>query len=237
MSGSSLSEGGETSSADQPIHSAARQVPKEMKHGAKSGAGMAKRATTISITGAHGTGKTTLCRALSDRLQDMGACEIGREAPRLIIDEAEDPEFLQRGQNTLERQLMVFLFQALEENRTNELQDGFIIHDRTPVDVLAYTLILNPGLSDRVEGQVLMTAVRRWIHRYRNIYKVPIEFPLVEDGVREPDLEFQALVDQKLDELYRHFNIQPYIVTGSVDERIDQILKIELSDTSLVAAD
>lgn len=194
---------------------------------------MKRNITVISITGAHGTGKTTLCRALFNRLEDLGCCEIGREAPRLIIDEAEDPAFLQRGQNTLERQLMVFLFQALEESRACDIDDGFVIHDRTPVDVLAYTLILNPSLRQQVEGEVLMSAVRRWIHRYRNIYKTPIEFPLIEDGVREPDLEFQALVDETLDELYDHFNIRPHIVTGSIEQRVDQILAIELAERKL----
>ena len=55
------------------------------------------------------------------------------------------------------------------------------------------------------------------------IFKLPIEFPAEDDGVREVDLKFQNDIDQQIDALYFLFGIVPIVVTGSVERRAETI--------------
>ena len=146
---------------------------------------------------------------------------ICREAPHLIMDEVSDPTFFHLNQNTLSRQLLIFIFQAMEER--NEQEVDILIHDRTPVDILAYTFLVNPDYEHSVEGRLLSSAVHRWLSRYDIVFRTPIEFPMPLDGTRDPDLSFQRRVQEKIDELYRTFRCDPITVRGSVEERVKQV--------------
>ena len=70
----------------------------------------------IALTGAHGTGKTTLCSRLGSNLANGTSFAICREVPRVIIGTTGDGHFFQRGHNTPLRQMMIFLYQIVEED-------------------------------------------------------------------------------------------------------------------------
>jgi predicted ATPase len=172
----------------------------------------------IALTGAHGTGKTTLAKALANDLESLGRLGACREAPRLIIERVGDPEFFRRGNNTPARQAMIFLEHVLEEQR-QAVNCDILITDRTLVDHLAYTAILFPDAEKSLEFEVYKKISFETLGDYGTIFKLPIEFTLVDDGVREAELEFQVAIDRKIDDLYREAKVAPVVVSGSVKER------------------
>jgi len=119
----------------------------------------------IAFTGAHGTGKTTLCNELASMLKGHDDVVISREVPRVIVDTVGDPEFFRRGNNSLERQLLIFFYQATED-RFLTLKSKYVLHDRTMVDHLAYTTTLFPEFRKREEYTALISAIRTWLSQY-----------------------------------------------------------------------
>lgn len=178
----------------------------------------------IALTGAHGTGKTTLANELIRALAYLGRTASCREAPRLIIDLVGDQEFFRRGNNTPLRQGIIFLEHVLEESRNLDSCD-VLIADRTLIDHLAYTAVLFPETESTIEFAAYRKISFDTLQGYERIYKIPIEFPVEDDGVREAAIEFQAQVNRKIDDLYEEARYQPTIITGSVEERVKKIVK------------
>lgn len=172
----------------------------------------------IAVSGAHGTGKTTLCENLQMRFMDTSSLEICREVPRVIIETVEDQEFFRRENNTVVRQFLIFLYQ-MEEERTRGLSTHVLLCDRTPVDHLAYTLLNHPDFSETPECRALEKIISVWLSTFDQIFKVPIEFEVKDDGVREAASEFQKEIDRTIDHLYQKFDIRPSVVSGSVEDR------------------
>ena len=172
----------------------------------------------IAVSGAHGTGKTTICEHMLSRLSESHDLAICREVPRVIIDAVGDPHFFRRKNNTVERQFLIFLFQLEEERKQGEGR-AILLCDRTPVDHLAYMLVNHPEFSKTPEFDALSRLIAPWLSTFDAIFKVPIEFELIDDGVREGAQKFQSSIDQKIDLLFDRFEVNPIIVTGSVEER------------------
>lgn len=177
----------------------------------------------IAFTGAHGTGKTTLCEALKAQLAS-DPVYVSREVPRVIVDAVGDPGFFRRGNNSFARQLLVLFYQATDD-RFFDASAALVLHDRTMVDHLAYTGVLFPEHRSSPEYTALVTAVRRWLDQYVVIFKVPIEFAALDDGVREADVAFQAAIDQEIDALYKAMGRETVEVRGTVEERARFVLE------------
>lgn len=178
----------------------------------------------LALTGAHGTGKTTLCRFLGEKTFAGHPVAYCREVPRVIIEQAKEDEFFRRTNNSPLRQSLIFLYQLIEEVKQARGAE-FLICDRTVVDHLAYSSVLFPETTLTIEYRVVLEAVRAWVSEYDAIFKLPIEFAVEDDGVRESDVKFQNEIDRKIDELYSLFDVSPVVVTGSVEQRADQINK------------
>ncbi len=179
----------------------------------------------LALSGAHGTGKTTLITAVYDRLKDSQKIEICREVPRVIGDVVGEKEYFRRGNNTELRQCAIFLYQVMEDFFVHSRAE-IVLSDRTMVDHLAYTEILFPEFGSTSEYEVVSNAVQRWLETYDHILKVPIEFQVEDDGTREADIAFQKAIDEKIDELYAKYGISPSTVTGSVLDRTSQVIGI-----------
>lgn len=179
----------------------------------------------LALSGAHGTGKTTLLNAVYADLKSNHNITVCKEVPRVIGEVVSDKEYFRRGKNSELRQCAIFLFQVIEDY-FGEKQADILISDRTMVDHLAYTEVLFPDFSRTTEYQVISSAVGRWIATYDHIIKVPIEFQVEDDGTRESDLDFQRAIDSKIDMLYANFGVDPSTVTGSVSNRTAQVINI-----------
>ncbi|MEQ1933527.1 MAG: ATP-binding protein [Fimbriimonadaceae bacterium] len=175
----------------------------------------------IALTGSHGTGKTTLIRFLGEQLQ-LPPSAMCREVPRVIIEKVQDDTFFRRGNNTPLRQMLLFFYQVMEEQNLQQGAD-LVLSDRTVVDHLAYTGVLFPEFKRTEEYRAAMEGVHNWLPSYDAIFKIPIEFPVLDDGVREGEAAFQAEIDGAIDGLYHDAGIETIRVGGSVRERADLI--------------
>ena len=176
----------------------------------------------IALTGAHGTGKTTLAAALRNYFiteTEFHSVSICREVPRIITELIQEDDFFKRDHNTPLRQSLIFLYQVIEDHLVTNNAD-IVITDRTMVDHLAYTLVLFPYFRKKKEYAIIHEATVSWMQTYKYIFKLPIEFSIVGDGVRENDAMFQAEIDAKINSLYQEFGMEPIRISGSVRDRI-----------------
>ncbi len=153
----------------------------------------------IAFIGAHGVGKTTLCYNLTGEMKKLGLnvtmlTEVARQCP-LPINKG----------GGFESQLWIMTRQISEE--LSHLKDhDHLVCDRSILDTYIYHLVLQG------EDGLLSKLLNHWIGSYDFLFKVPIKFPLVEDGVRDTDNEFQKKVDQVMDRLLKDRNIKHYIL-------------------------
>lgn len=176
----------------------------------------------VAVSGAHGTGKTTLLDALSH--VEGNAFHIIPEIPRLLIDLAGDATFLRRGRNTVINQIAIIAGQMALEERSS-VDSGLVICDRTVADHWAYTSLLFPGDLLSPALQLVDQAVHEWLGTYDRIFLLRPEFALLDDGTREDSIAFQTRVDTFLHSYYAEAGVAITYLPGSLDERTTTFLR------------
>lgn len=179
----------------------------------------------VAFSGAHGTGKTTLLTRVAHLLGDSRGVRICKEVPRDIIATIGDTNFFRAGQNTPLRQMLILLQQVVDE-QISATDWRVMLLDRTLVDHLAYTLDLFPDLGDGPEFRILRRIVMKWVRDIDIVFKLPIEFDIVGDGVRGQDKEFQVRIDRRIDELYLQSGVQPILIAGDIETRSSTVVQI-----------
>ena len=143
----------------------------------------------IAFIGTHGIGKTTLayelCNELKKQHLDVGFIdEIARRCP-FPINEA----------TSLEAQTWILATTIARELELGKIYPN-IICDRSVLDNYVY-LYHKFGHIPELHG-----LTRYWVRTYDLLFKVPFTRKYLRpDGVRSTDLEFQEIIDQKLDQL------------------------------------
>lgn len=149
----------------------------------------------IAISGAHGTGKTTLAEELADRLTGFDLVE---EPYWQLVEEGHafsQPPTFEDFEVQLERSIVSVL-----ENTGN------VIFDRCPLDLLAY-LIANPE-GPGFDPQTRIEGVRDALRLIDLVVFVPIEDPDRIHGV-----EFSSM-RQRVDEELREFVMEDRLELG-----------------------
>jgi nicotinamide riboside kinase len=171
----------------------------------------------IAIVGSFSTGKTTTAEILAQRLDLPLLPEVAREVVELgfKLDKDASPE----------TETLIFLRQYNNEISTEEF-----VGDRSMIDVMAYAGWVLDNRERTKEfylwDECVRLAERTLRTAYSHVFYLPIEFPIVLDGLRPDDPEFQKDIDERLLRLLKSHDIDYETVTGSIDERIEKIEKV-----------
>ncbi len=175
----------------------------------------------IGVSGAHGVGKTTLLHAICDA--------VGRERIELIVGISRSLIADGYGMGpSLTADSLARYYVVYRRLEAEALQTGKnVLVDRTLWDGLAYELA-NREIGHRTalsaELFELFTNLAREITgRFHCILYVPIEFPLVQDGVRPADSTYQQSVDKHLVMLLADATCPVHVVRGSLQDRLSVV--------------
>lgn len=168
----------------------------------------------IAIVGSFSTGKTTLAEVLARKLDLPLLPETAREVVALGFKLDKDA--------TPETEALIFLKQY-----NNELATPEFVGDRSLIDVMAYAQWVLENQPARKEialwEECERLAERSLRANYSHVFYLPIEFPIVLDGLRPDDPQFQREIDRRIVSLLETHGVTYQTISGSVEERLTQI--------------
>lgn len=173
---------------------------------------MAKTKKRIILTGAQGTGKTTL---MNELVHD------GTRTFSIARDTALELGWTPESGSSTEYQKKLYsnLYKALSSKRN-------YISDRGLSCVAAYTFdgALNGNIPKKIADSQYLKLQKFYAENpdVLTVY-LPVEFPIEDDGVRSTDVENQAKIDFLIKNLLDTSGVNYITVTGTVEERVKQI--------------
>ena len=177
----------------------------------------------IIFTGAQGTGKTTILNHYKEQGYNI-ITEVVRNLSKegVKINEMGD----------LEGQRKIFA----TYNKILNKEESYI-SDRGLTDVTAYTSYLGIKNDDndlRIETLYQLADIQDFYQKNPDVITCyfPVEFPVVDDGIRSLDENFRQDIDKGIQNVLEGLGIQYHTITGTVEERIKQIDKI-IQDVTL----
>src|ERR1700704_5196463 len=170
----------------------------------------------VAFVGSLSTGKTTLANLFAREWDYPLLPEVAREVVELgfPLDQTA----------TAETETLIFLKQW----RAELLHEDYVA-DRSIYDVLAYGDWGMENAAERkenplwLESRALATGDLR--ARYDFVFYLPIEFPIVLDGLRPDDNDFQADIDRRIRHLLELHDVAHHTLSGSVEERQEHVRK------------
>lgn len=169
----------------------------------------------IAIVGSFSTGKTTLAEAAVEPLELPLLPEVAREVAALGFKLDKDA--------TPEVESLIFMRQFYSEMTHQEF-----VADRSLIDVMAYAGWVLDNQERRKEFALwdacLKIAEHQLRSQYTHVFYLPIEFPIVPDGLRPLDDGFQREIDERMLAVLDRHDVKHDVLTGSVDERLAQLL-------------
>lgn len=188
----------------------------------------------VNFVGAQGTGKTTLLEAArkDEAFKNFQFCtEIVRDLVKkknLSINES----------GNAKSQKVFF------DTYNKILNKDGCISDRCIIDVHAYTNYLYDYKSSNSEKE--FQSLYKEILRENSILKslnkdsfgiiiyFPIEFELVDDGIRSLNVYFQEYIDQYIVNTLNKYQLPFYTIRGSVEQRLKQLKEITFSHVQML---
>lgn len=166
----------------------------------------------IGISGAHGTGKTTLIESLEQETIFTPFCfrkNITRDLKGFL-------NINENGNDLTQRYI-------INQHVANVHLYDRVIMDRTIIDGLIYTEVLNK--MGQVSSEVVLYALnayQRLIDEYDIIFYIRPEFELKDDGTRSINKDFYNEVLNRFEIVYREFGTL-ILISGTVEERVSQV--------------
>lgn len=170
----------------------------------------------IAITGAQGTGKTTLLNALKEssllknyKFIDEITRDVKREGHPINENGNDETQF-------------AIMNKHIENSRLENA-----IMDRCALDCFVYTSYLLQHNKISYETYSLIEfGFRHLMEKYDLIFYIKPEFELVDDGVRSADKGFRDEVYDIFENIIAYYDLPVIEVTGSVEERVKRVEKI-----------
>lgn len=172
----------------------------------------------VTFVGSFSTGKTTLAHHFAREWEVPLLPEVAREVAELgfPLDQTA----------TSETETLIFLKQW----RAEMSHDNFV-SDRSLYDVVAYADWVfqherERRKEDHLWNEAREIALQNLRARYDFVFYLPIEFPIVLDGLRPDDPAFQADIDGRMHSLLESHDVEFHTLTGTIEERQEQVRKI-----------
>lgn len=132
-----------------------------------------------------------------------------------------------------------FILREQIKRELNASLKDITVSDRTTYDQLAYIWYAHEkGNISYEDFQKLEKYTTYWGFTYDFIFYIPIEFPLVEDGVRSTDEEYRKDIDTCITHILKTFvdDSRRMEITGTIEERTEKIKNkmFELIETGKV---
>ncbi|MHB8671735.1 MAG: AAA family ATPase [Acidimicrobiales bacterium] len=169
----------------------------------------------VAFVGSFSTGKTTLAELFAREWDLPLLPEVARQVVELgfPLDQTA----------TAETETLIFLKQW----RAEATHDRFVA-DRSLYDVLAYAdWVMEHQESKRKEDHLWLEsreiATLELRARYDHVFYLPVEFPIVLDGLRPDDTGFQADIDSRMRRLLDAHGVSHLTLAGTVEERQEQV--------------
>lgn len=168
----------------------------------------------IVFTGAQGTGKTTVLKEFENKGLKV-ITEVVRQLNSKGVKINKDGD----------EKSQIKIFKTYKELLSTFNMDGYI-SDRCLIDVLAYTMYLaknGKATNELVEKQIKQLTKFRDENPDIMYCYFPIEFDVVDDGVRDTDEEFRKEIDENIQNIMKIVGISPINIKGSVEERVNKV--------------
>ena len=168
----------------------------------------------VAFVGSFSTGKTTLANLFAREWDLPLLPEVARQVVELgfPLDQSA----------TAETETLIFLKQWRAE-----LVHRHFVADRSIYDVLAYADWVMEHQPPRKENHLWWEsreiAVMDLRARYDHVFYLPVEFPIVLDGLRPDDTAFQADIDRRMVHLLESADVVHHTLTGSIEQRQQQV--------------
>lgn len=172
----------------------------------------------VTLTGAHGVGKTTLIDAVVRELSHNHDITVVKEPAREIAKEG----FYVNDKITLDG-VYEYLSYCLAEAR--QAATSLVLTDRSIFDLYVYTRDQFGGKFSRSLEKLIVQQILAERKRTKLWVYVPIEFEMEEDDIRPTDIDYQHHIDGVVCELIRHFELPNFTVSGSLEERTMRLSK------------
>jgi nicotinamide riboside kinase len=169
----------------------------------------------VAFVGSFSTGKTTLANLFAKEWDYPLLPEVAREVVELGFPLDQNA--------TAETETLIFLKQW----RAESSHEHFVA-DRSIYDVLAYADWVmeherEPRKEDHLWIEAREIALMDLRARYDHVLYLPIEFPIVLDGLRPDDTAFQADIDRRIRRLLNSADVDYDTLTGPVEARQEQV--------------
>lgn len=185
----------------------------------------------IYITGAQGTGKTTLMNAIKEKFPNLEIC---RSVARELVETGQIPQEQTSQGATPKIQYKIFNT-SLKKFKEN---DNFI-SDRFLTDILAYTRFmyhhedtqesLEELHREKTDSDILIydQSLKDYDDPKDNIiFFLPVEFELENDGLRDTNPEYQKEISNNIKYFLKNLDVRYVELKGTVGERLSKAIKI-----------
>ncbi len=174
----------------------------------------------ILLQGAQSVGKTTLALRLQERLSiSYNICCLS-DIGRTLIKGGVTHDI----STTMEDYFAYYYMHTKNFNKILSSNFDVVIMDRSYIDVVTYSRLMH-GKDNWIEklGIELIELFNKYVNY---IVYLPIEFPIVPDGIRNENEHSQAKFDKTIVEIMKCIKLPYHTITGSVDTRLNKVLAL-----------
>lgn len=172
----------------------------------------------IAITGAQGTGKTTLAVRMARKLGLPLIPECSREVAR-------EMGIVHLSQLSVEG-FARFEKLCMESQLRHERGQASFVSDRCTLDSAVYWLKWLGQVRPQEETESFVNVARENMPSYNYVFYLPVEFSPSGDGFRSTDQNYQREVDAYFLRLLREWEVEYHPLGGGLEERLRAALRM-----------